>query len=146
MLQHLKLLWEPHSRRNNSKSLSGPKKDIGHVEFCLSNLFLHPKTHNLISIILFPQIPGTITLLRLLDHLLLCWKTPRNPLERSSFSPLAPFIAGIIVFNATSNHLFTFVSLVCEFLEARLSVSLNQNWCSVKTFSVNVISLTSLTV
>ena len=47
--QHLKGLNEPLSHRNNSEFLRRAKKRIGHVEFCLTNLILHPKTYNLIS-------------------------------------------------------------------------------------------------
>ena len=47
--QHLKSLNEPLSHRNNSKFLRKAKKHIGHVEFCLPNLILHPKTYLLIS-------------------------------------------------------------------------------------------------
>lgn len=47
--QHIESLNEPLSHRNNPKFLRKAKKHIGHVEFCLPNLILHPKTYNLIS-------------------------------------------------------------------------------------------------
>lgn len=121
---NLESLNGPLSHRKNSKFLSRAKKNIDQVEFCLSSLILHPKTHNFISNYHpISPIPGTIILILLPGPSFSLLDNIQQFFRAYVIFPLCPpepFITCITVFNAASNHLFTPLSvLVCKFLEVR---------------------------